>query len=205
FPFTRFPTEPVNCPLGFTSVSQCETRIVYPSGIPIERVIDVGISAPRLYPLTNELRAGLDLIHERALRTSYDLTKFSAQASVDLTRRRPVTAGVVYEVGYQELTVGVRSIEDVLAGIDQRIFRLPPGTMLFGSLRPTALLDLRDDPARPRSGVLMQLGGDYQRSFSGSDTVEAGRVHVNLFKVQGLVAAYLPLPSLASIVFSARA
>jgi len=206
FPFSRFPKEYVNCPPGFTDPSQCGgTRIVYPSGIPIERVIDVGISAPRLYPLTNELRAGLDLIHERALRTSYDLTKFSAQASVDLTRRRPVTAGVVYEVGYQELTVGVRSIEDVLAGIDQRIFRLPPGTMLFGSLRPTALLDLRDDPARPRSGVLMQLGGDYQRSFSGSDTVEAGRVHVNLFKVQGLVAAYLPLPSLASIVFSARA
>src|SRR5256885_12216538 len=77
--------------------------------------------------------------------------------------------------------------------------------MLFGSLRPVALLDLRDDPARPRSGILLQLGGDYQRSFSGSETKEAGTVHVSLFKVQGLVAAYLPLPSLASIVFSARA
>ncbi|TMA72928.1 MAG: hypothetical protein E6J58_19255 [Deltaproteobacteria bacterium] len=218
FPFTRFPTERV-CPLddpdnppkvsACTDVSQYETRIKYPAGIPIERVIDVGISAPRLYPLTNELRAGLDLIHERALRTSYDLTKFSAQASVDLTRRRPVTAGIVYEVGYQELTVGARSIEDVLAGIDQRIFRLPPGTMLFGSLRPMALLDLRDDPARPRSGILLQLGGDYQRSFTGIETAndtDEGRhiVHVNLFKVQGLLAAYVPLPSLASIVLSAR-
>ena len=205
FPFTRFQTERY-CPLPTcTDVSQYETRIKYPEGIPIERVIDLGLSAPRLYPLTNELRAGLDLIHERALRPSYDLTKFSAQASVDLTRRQPVTAGIAYEVGYQDLRVGVQSIEDTLSGLNQRISRLPAGTMLFGSLRPVALVDLRDDPARPRSGILLQLGGDYQRSFSGSETAVAGTVHVNLFKVQGLVAAYLPLPSLASIVFSARA
>jgi outer membrane protein insertion porin family len=203
FPFTRW-TERV-CPPGSTDVSQCDTHINYPEGIPIERVIDLGISAPRLYPLTNALRAGIDLIHERALRTSYDLTKFSAQASVDLTRRRPVTAGLVYEVGYQDLRVGVLSVEDALG----RIGRLPPGTMLFGSLRPMALLDLRDDPARPRSGILLQVGGDYQRSFTGIETAnetDDGRhiVHVNLFKVQGLLAAYVPLPALASIVLSAR-
>jgi len=62
FPFTRFPTERY-CPLPTcTDVSQYETRIKYPEGIPIERVIDLGLSAPRLYPLTNELRAGIDLI-----------------------------------------------------------------------------------------------------------------------------------------------
>ena len=202
FPFTRW-TERV-CPPGSTDASQCETHIKYPPGIPIERVIDLGISAPRLYPLTNALRAGIDLIHERALRTSYDLTKFSAQASVDLTRRRPLTAGMVYEVGYQDLRVSVLSVEDAVRPIG----RLPPGTMLFGSLRPTALLDLRDDPARPRSGILLQLNGDYQRSFTGIETqTDDGRqiVHVNLFKVQGLLAAYVPLPGFASVVLSARA
>ncbi|HET9751556.1 MAG TPA: BamA/TamA family outer membrane protein, partial [Myxococcales bacterium] len=203
FPFTRFPVIP-ECPPGVTNPAQCETRIKYPDGIPIERVIDLGLSMPRLYPLTDELRAGIDLIHERDLRPSYDLTKFSAQASLDLTRRRPFTAGIAYEIGYQELQLSARSIEDVLAGIDQRIFRLPQGTMLFGSLRPMAMLDLRDDPARPRSGLLLQISGDYQRSFTGSQTEEVGRVHVNLLKVQGLAAAYLPLPSLASVVFSAR-
>jgi outer membrane protein insertion porin family len=203
FPYWRFPRVP-NCPEGYTDVSQCDgERVVYPPGIPIERVIDVGISAPRLYPLTNELRAGIDLIHERSLRTSYDLTKFSVQTSVDLTQRRPLTAGIAYEVGYQELTVGSRSIEDVLAGIDQRIFRLPPGTMLFGSLRPIGILDLRDDPVRPRSGLLVQLWADYMRTFSGSQT-DAGTIHVNLLRTQGLAATYLPLPALASIVLSVR-
>ncbi|HEY6912051.1 MAG TPA: BamA/TamA family outer membrane protein, partial [Myxococcales bacterium] len=199
FPFTRFPTV---CPVGFTDPSEC--HIKYPDGLPIERVIDLGLSMPRLYPLTDELRAGIDLIHERDLRPSYDLTKFSAQASVDLTRRRPFTAGVAYEVGYQELQLNAPSIEDVFNRIEQQIRRLPQGTMIFGSLRPTVAFDLRDDPARPRSGLLLQLSGDYLRSFKGSETEEVGRVHVNLLKVQGLAAAYVPLPALSSIVFSAR-
>jgi outer membrane protein assembly factor BamA len=219
FPFTRFPTEAI-CPIdgkppgsstACTDVSQFQSHIKYPDGIPIERVIDLGVSAPRLYPLTNALRAGIDLIHERDIRPSYDLTKFSAQLSTGLTRRRPLTADVSYEFGYQELTVGVRSIEDVLAGIDQRIFRLPPGRMLFGSLRPSVLLDLRDDAAHPRSGVLMQISGDYLRSFYGSEsstdvTSDNGppRVHVNLLKLQAIAAGYIPLPALSSIVLSIR-
>jgi outer membrane protein insertion porin family len=205
FPFTRFPSVPGDCPpAGVTDVSQCGTRIKYPDGIPLERLIDLGISAPRLYPFTNVLRAGLDLIHERAIRPSYDLTKFSAQASIDLARRRPVVAGIAYEVGYQELQRNALSIEDVLGVIDQRISRLPQGTMLFGSLRPAVTVDLRDDPARPRSGFVFQVSGDFLRSFKGSETEEVGRVHVNLLKLQGLAAGYVPLPQQASLVLQAR-
>jgi outer membrane protein assembly factor BamA len=203
FPFTRFPTV-TECPPGFTDVSQCEQHKQYPSGLPIERAIDVGLSVPRLYPFTDELRAGIDLIHERALRTSYDLTKYSAQASVGMTRRRPFSADLAYEVGYQELQVSGSSIENALERINNHISRLPEGTMIFGSLRPVATLDYRDDPARPRSGVLLQVSGDYLKSFKGSETEEVGRVHVNLFRVQGLAATYVPLPALASILLSLR-
>lgn len=205
FPFERFPTERT-CPPGATDPAQCQTSIVYPQGF-IERVIDLGLSMPRLWPLTDELRAGIDLIHERTLQPSYNLTKYSAQVSLEMTRRAPVFAGVAYEVGTQTLYLGTQSIEDVLAGIDQRIFRLPPGQMTFGSLRPTVMLDLRDDPARPRSGFLAQASGDYLRSFAGSETGDVNgppRVHVNLMKVQGLVAGYLPLPAMSSVVVSAR-
>jgi outer membrane protein assembly factor BamA len=186
FPFTRF---------GYN----------YPPD-PLERVIDIGLSAPRLYPLTDQLRAGIDLIHERAVRPSYDLTKYSAQLSVEMTRRRPVLLGVAYEVGRQALAFGQQTFEDAISGVNQKIRRLPQGEILFGSLRPTLLVDLRDDPARPRSGLLLQLSGDYLRSFTGSQTDVAAihRLHVNLMKLQALVAAYLPLPFLSSIVFSAR-
>src|SRR5260370_17082024 len=77
YPFTRFPTSPPVCPPGTTDPSQCETHKVIPPGIPIERVIDLRLSAPRLYPLTAALRAGIDLIHHRAIPPSSTLTTFS--------------------------------------------------------------------------------------------------------------------------------
>lgn len=200
FPFGRFPVQrtclDVTC-------SQFEDHIQYPAD-PVERVLDLGLSAPRLWPLTDALRVGLDLIHQRALQPTYELTKYSSQISLELTQRRPFFAGIAYEVGYQNLGfLGQQSVEDVEAGIDKAIHRLPEGTMIFGSLRPNVFLDLRDDPARPRSGFLMQLGGDFLRSFSGSETLQGG-IHVNLLKLQGLIATYLPLPFLSSIVLSAR-
>ena len=202
FPYSRFQVR--DCPPGVIDVSQCGTKWQLPPGIPIERVIDFGLSAPRLYPITDALRAGIDLIHERAIRSSYDLTKFSVQYGMDLTRRSPVTAGFAYEVGYQELAVGQRSIEDEVAGLDQRIFRLPPGHMWFGSLRPYVLFDLRDSPIRPRSGFLFSINSDYMRSFQGSETEEVGQIHVNFLKLQGLAASYLPLPAMSSFVLSLR-
>ncbi|HUJ26801.1 MAG TPA: POTRA domain-containing protein [Myxococcales bacterium] len=209
FPFGRFPTERT-CPDGSINLNLCPSNyvdhILYPKD-PIERVIDVGLFAPQLWPVTDAVRAGVDLIHQRAIQPSYDLTKYSAQISFDLTRRRPFTAGIAYEVGTQTLALGQRSPEDVIGGIDQRIFRLPPGQMIFGSLRPTMLVDLRDDPARPRSGFLAQFSGDFLRSFTGDEThTQNGTavVHVNLFRFQGLLAAYVPLPFLSSIVLSAR-
>lgn len=203
FPFGRFPQSNPVCPPNTLNLSLCEQHIVYPND-PVERLVDLGLSTPRLWPLTDALRVGIDGIHERVLQQNYELTRQSVQVSAELTQRRPFFAGIAYEVGYQRLGfLGQRSVEDVLAGIDQKIFRLPQGHMVFGSLRPLATLDLRDDPARPRSGILLQVNGDFLRSFSGSET-GAGSIHVNLLKAQGLVAGYLPLPFLSSIVLSAR-
>jgi outer membrane protein assembly factor BamA len=213
FPFSRFPTAPV-CPPGATTLSQCDSKIIFPTDTflghtfsdPIERVLDIGLSAPRLWPLTDALRAGLDLIHQRLLQPSYTLTKYSAQISTGLTRRRPFNASLAYEFGFQEFSVGQPSVEQVLAGQDQRILRTPPGRMLFGSLRPQILFDLRDDPARPRAGFLAEFDGDYERSYRGtaSEASDGTELHVNLFRAEGQLAVYFPLPYLSSIVFSAR-
>ena len=200
-PYTRFP---VDRKCLTADPRDCTTRVLFPSD-PLERVIDFGLSLPRLYPLTDKLRAGVDLISERDIRTSYDLTKYSVQVGVELVQRRPFSLGLAYEAGYRALTLETRSIEDILAGTDRAVFRSPSGHLYFGSLRPTASLDLRDDPARPRSGFLAQLSGDLLKSLKDT-TADSGQalIHVNLVKVQGLLAAYLPLPYLSSIVVSAR-
>src|SRR5262249_52354697 len=144
------------------------------------------------------------LIHQRALQPSYQLTKYSAQLSAELVQRRPFGAGIAYEFGYQNIGfLGNPSLEEQIAPAEVAIHRAPAGTVFFGSPRPTPHLDLRDDPARPRSGMFFQVSGDFLRSFTGSNSPE-GVIHVNLLRLQGLVAGYIPLPGLSSIVVSAR-
>ena len=152
---------------------------------------------PRLYPLTDQLRAGIDLIHLREVRPSYERTQYSAQFSLALVKRRPLTAGLQYEVGYRSFAPHA-TVADYVADVDPRIFRQPAGDMLFGSLRPTIALDLRDHPARPRAGLFAELSADYLRSF------EASSLLVRLVKLQAQIAGYIPLPLLSSLVLSAR-
>jgi outer membrane protein insertion porin family len=193
FPYSRYQqsvctsTTPVVCTQQFTI-----------PGDPLERLIDLGLSIPRLDPLTDALRASLDLIHQRAVQYTYNLTKYSAQVAVGLNRARPFGVSLAYEVGFQELSKGVQSLADILAGTDQRIFLQPDGNMIFGSLRPTITLDLRDDPGIPRRGFYAQLSADYLRSLVASS------IDVNLLQIQGLVAAYVPLPLRSSILFRGR-
>jgi outer membrane protein insertion porin family len=194
FPFLRYTQ--TQCPTVITPTSQCESRFS-PPGDPLERVVDIGLSAPRLWPITDKLRGGLDLIHERAVRPSYELTKYSVQASVDLAKSRPLGAGLQYEVGFQSFAP-FTTVADFDPTVDPRTRRLPAGDMLFGSLRPSVTLDLRDDPAHPRAGIFAQVSGDYLRSF------EASALLVRLVKLQAQVAGYIPLPLLSSLVVSAR-
>jgi outer membrane protein insertion porin family len=193
YPFLRYEQVKV-CPSVITATAQCHPKDF---DDPLERIVDLGLTAPRLWPISDKLRGGIDLIHERAIRPSYALTKYSAQASVDLARNRPFAAGLQYEVGYKSFESSATP-SDVVADVDPRLFRQPTGQMLFGSLRPTVTLDLRDDPARPRAGLFAQASGDYMRSF------EASQVVVRLIKVQAQIAGYIPLPFLSSLVLSAR-
>ena len=194
FPFLRYTR--TTCPDVITPTTQCVSKFDPPSD-PLERVVDVGISAPRLYPFTDKLRGGIDLIHLREVRPSYEQTKYSAQFSLELAKNRPIAAGVQYEVGYRSFSP-FATVADYVADVDPRIFRQPAGDMLFGSLRPTVTLDFRDDPARPRAGIFAQVSADYLRSF------EASALLVRLVKLQAQVAGYVPLPLLSSLVLSAR-
>ena len=165
----------------------------------IERVVDIGLSTQRLYPFANSLRASLDLIHERANRPSYTLTKFSAQATAESVQRRPWSAGLTLEVGKQIFDDTRTSLTDLVSPIERKLLLQPVGEMIFGSLRPTLTLDLRDEPGRTRKGFFAQLAGDYMKSLSDTS------FHTHILRLQGLAAGYLPLPLGSSLVLSARA
>ncbi len=203
FPYWRFlvPTCGNTLPDGQQvspgSTPYCTQSIQLPND-PLERLVDLGLSMPRLPPFGDLLRGSLDLIHQRAVQYTYNLTKYSAQVSVAANHSRPFGASVTYEVGFQQLAKGVQSLADILAGTDARIFTQPNGNMLFGSLRPALTLDLRDDPGIPRSGFYAQVSADYLRSLATSS------IDVNLLQLQGLVAGYVPLPFRSSVMLHAK-
>ncbi len=208
FPYSRFPTT-TTCS-GLTGADGqvlpltqqlCDTSIDFPSD-PLERLVDLGIAIPRLQPLSELLRLNLDFIHERAIRPTYQLTKyFATQLSLTLNQAQPLAASLTYEVGYQVLALGQRTVEQELAGVDSQFFRQAQGQLMYGSLRPLLTLDLRDDLARPRKGFYLQLQADWLKSLYSPN---ADWLDVKLIKLQGLIAGYLPLPALASLVVSAR-
>src|SRR5262249_2931134 len=121
------------------------------SNDPLERVIDLGLSTPRLYPYSDSLRGGVDLIHERHTLLSYTQAKYAAQATAEAVQRRPWSAGLTYEVGYQAFEERVNILQ-LVDPVERRLFLQSAGSMVFGSLRPTFTLDLRDDPGRTRKG-----------------------------------------------------
>jgi outer membrane protein assembly factor BamA len=208
FPYSRFPTS-TDCSSLTGADGQalplaqqtCDTSIQYPTD-PLERLVDLGFAVPRLLPLTELLRLNLDFIHERAIRTTYQLTKyFATQLALTLNQAQPLAASLTYEVGYQVLALGQRTVEQELAGVDSQFFRQAQGQLVYSSLRPVVTLDKRDDLARPREGFYVQVQADWLKSLysPNSDWLD-----VKLIKLQGLIAGYLPLPALASLVVSAR-
>lgn len=196
FPFLRY-----TCTVGSVKHDGtiCDGGFDFPDGRlgALERVIDVGLSTQRFYPVTDALRGGVDLIHERATRPSYNLTKYSGQLSVDTVQRRPWSLGLAIEGGYQTFEARLDPLL-VTDPNERKLVTQTPGSMVFGSVRPTATLDLRDDPGRTRSGFYAQMNGDFMRSLADAS------FHVNLFKISGLAAGYVPLPLSSSLLLSVR-
>ncbi len=192
FPFLRY-----DCSNSLVIINgqTCNGFLLPPD--PIERVVDLGLNTPRLYPLTDAVRGAIDLIHERATRPSYNLTKFSAQVTAESVQRRPFSLGLALEVGYQTFEERV----DILQLVDpseRRQFLQSTGSMVFSSLRPTLTLDLRDEPGRTRKGFFAQAIGDYMRSLTHES------FHTNLIRLSLLAAGYIPLPLNSSLLLSAR-
>jgi len=172
------PTSPYPLPRpgsaeGSTDVASAETRYVFPRGS--------RSSGPHLVSRAATARA-----HRPRARGHRPDPRAYAQDVFDLTnigtgRSRPDPArtrhrGVAYEVGYQELTLA-RAVDRRRAPRNRPggTLRLPPGRMLFGSLRPVPVVPIFGDDDRPRSvplfhdpATISDLRGSEDRRSDGS-------------------------------------
>ncbi|MBM4379315.1 MAG: BamA/TamA family outer membrane protein, partial [Deltaproteobacteria bacterium] len=158
------------------------------------------VSAPRgLGPLPDDVSARVDLLGEREFRPSYRFTRFAAVAGLEWVPSRWFAGSLQYELETNRVAAapGLQLILSSLSRANEQRLRFPIGLTNLQSLRPAFTLDFRDDPANPRSGVLLTGMTELTRDLGAQLTDAAGNplsdFRVFTLKVQGAVSGYLPL------------
>jgi outer membrane protein insertion porin family len=170
----------------------------------------VSLSQPRLnfFLLPPDTGARVDLIGERIHRPSYLSTRFATVAGLDWPATRWLSLSLQGELEHNRLRSrgGVLS---VLSRADQERLRFPYGAFTLYSLRPSAILDFRDDPANPRKGMLFSTSAEFTQDLSVAPTDALGnRVEdfpISEVKLSGSLSVYAPLGRRARVALSARA
>jgi outer membrane protein insertion porin family len=164
---------------------------------------------PRLYGLLPlEVGARTDLIFERVFRPSYISSRAAAMAGLDWTVTRRLSMAMQYELenNLLEPESGLLTTEN---RADQIRLRFPFGLFLMHSLRQSVTLDLRDDPANPRRGLLMVTSAELMRGLRSEPTNSQGEplpeLPINGLKLAGNVSVYTPVVSRAVLALSVRA
>jgi outer membrane protein insertion porin family len=170
---------------------------------------NLALAQPRLFFLLPlEVGARVDLIGERVHRPSYVSTRFAAAAALDWAAADWLNVSLSYEVENNRLRSRAGVLE-LLNRADQERLRYPFGDFTLHSLRPSATLDFRDDPANPRRGVVFISSAEFTRGLSVRPTDAAGN-RVSGYPIDGVklasnLSGYIPLGRRASMALSARA
>ncbi|WP_043713761.1 POTRA domain-containing protein [Corallococcus macrosporus] len=170
---------------------------------------NLALAQPRLFFLLPlQVGARLDLIGERVHRPSYVSSRFAAAAAMDWAAATWLNLSLSYEVENNRLRSRAGVLE-LLNRADRERLRYPFGDFALHSLRPSATLDFRDDPANPRRGVVFVSSAEFTRGLSVRPTDVAGnRVEaypIDGVKLSGSLSGYIPLGRRASVALSARA
>lgn len=162
----------------------------------LERYADLGLRYPHIYGLPLELGWRADLIHERDIRPAYELTKYSVLTGFDWPAKKWLAATLTFEAESNSTARSARIDElyGELSPRDLERLRFPEGDTILGSVRPGLVLDLRDDPVAPQSGLFAKVEADYARSLMNDP--------VHFVKVAGSVTGYVPLARRTSIALS---
>ncbi|WP_233595446.1 MULTISPECIES: POTRA domain-containing protein [Corallococcus] len=198
---------PTGCSTGELSGEACETDLDGFSGLGGRG--NLALSQPRLsFVAPQEIGARLDLIGERVHRPSYLSTRFAAVVGADWALASWVNVSLQYELENNRLRSRAGVLE-LVNRADQERLRYPYGDFALHSLRPSATLDFRDDPANPRRGMVLSTSAEFMRGISVHPTDVAGNrvpeFPIDGVKLSGSVSAYAPLGRRASVAVSARA
>jgi len=162
----------------------------------LERYVDLGLRYPHIYGLPLELGWRADLIHERDIRPAYELTKYSVLTGFDWPGHGWLSAQLQFEVESNDTarSAQIAELYGELSRRDLERLRFPEGKTLLGSVRPQVILDFRDDPVAPQSGLFARLESDLSASLLDDP--------VNFVKLAGTVTGYVPVAHRTSMALS---
>lgn len=146
----------------------------------------VTMRVPRITQLKPiDLGAHIDLVAERAFRSSYEFSRLAAIAGLDWPATPWLTAALQYEWEHDRVARIGNVARLVPTGVDdRRLFDF--GLFTLHSLRPSLSMDFRDDPANPQRGLALSASGELTSGLR-SDFV------LYTIKLQGNVTGYVPL------------
>jgi outer membrane protein assembly complex protein YaeT len=162
----------------------------------LEGFVMAGLHWPRVWWLSNDVAARLNLIALQDHISISDLTKISLTPHLDLSLTESLMLSFEYELEYASLLCRYGSCGGSAAADRGR--RYDQGVMFLGAFRPTISWDLRDNIFRPHRGTLLSL----KTELANSMIINRKILYA---KFEGLISGYLPVGRDTTLALSLRA
>jgi len=174
-----------------------------------EALAELGFRFPRFFDL-RFLSFRADLVAQHKVEPSYLLSKGALILGTDLVRLGRLGASLTGQLEVDNVTSTTGCTSSFCLGETPEVSRLlaPPGVTTLVSIQPRVSFDLRDNTARPTSGLFLELDVDYSISLGSSGNkvllfLPGSDNYVNLIKLQTIATTYVPLWTMV-LALSAR-
>jgi len=161
----------------------------------IEGRVDLGLRSQRPgLPFLAGVRT--DLIGEILHRRVYDLKRVAAITGVDVGLATRVSFSLQYELELDDIQKS--NTAGFVTQADLERLRFDEGVTTLQAVRPSLVVDYRDNSAHPHSGWYLSGTAEWARSMGdGGKTVlgflPGSEIHTNMVKLSGTGSAYFPV------------
>ncbi|HYQ81895.1 MAG TPA: POTRA domain-containing protein [Anaeromyxobacteraceae bacterium] len=165
----------------------------------LEGYVTTGLRWPR--PAGLPLGAArIDLIGQHSIQSSYDLTRGAMALSLDLVRLGRFAARITYELEVDDVSTPTGySSAFAFAPTEEARLLFPVGLTTLHALRPTVLVDFRDNVALPHRGWYAEITAELAHSLGGPGSsalfglLPGSETYINMLKLSGTASTYLPI------------
>ena len=171
--------------------------------------INAGLTQPRIWQfLPAQVGVRLTFTAERIHRPTYFYGRVAGLFGVDwaITRWLRLTGSYLIENVLVRAQAGVEELLAPTRQTDAERLRFPTGNFFLQTVGTGLTFDFRDEPANPRSGLLINTSGEVTKDFSAETTDVNGNnpvpANIFTFKASFGITGYIPLPSRAVLALS---